>query len=70
MLDRRSLQPPQGLRATINDAYRETELKSITRLIEYASLDEGQVKVVQGVASRLVEAVRRERKKVQELIPF
>jgi len=63
MLDKRSLQSPQGLRAIINEAYRPAELGVITALIEYATLTEGQTAAVRNVATRLVEQVRSERKK-------
>ncbi|WP_133127359.1 bifunctional proline dehydrogenase/L-glutamate gamma-semialdehyde dehydrogenase PutA [Legionella nagasakiensis] len=63
MLDRRTLQPPKGLRATINEAYHENESKNIMHLLENATLTHEQINAVKEVAIQLVEAVRRERKK-------
>ncbi|KTC65957.1 bifunctional PutA protein (plasmid) [Legionella adelaidensis] len=63
MLDKRLLQPPKGLRANINDAYREEELSIVSKLIKEAELSEGQAANVRNLATRLVEQVRSERKK-------
>jgi RHH-type proline utilization regulon transcriptional repressor/proline dehydrogenase/delta 1-pyrroline-5-carboxylate dehydrogenase len=63
MLDRRSLQPPLGVRAAINAAYREDELSVVKRLIDEAVLTENQTAAIRNLATRLVEQVRSERKK-------
>lgn len=63
MLDKRTLLSPKGQRATINDAYRAPELNIITRLIEYAALDDNQLASIRHTATRLVEQVRSLRKK-------
>lgn len=70
MLERHSIQLPQGLRALINQAYRIDELTLMTELIEKAILDNKQVNDIRNQATTLVEQVRAERKKVQELTHF
>ncbi len=63
MLERYSIQPPQGSRALINKAYRVDELTLMSELIEKAALDSGQVTAIRNQATGLVEQVRAERKK-------
>ncbi|KTD19266.1 bifunctional PutA protein [Legionella lansingensis] len=63
MLERYSLQLPQGSRALINKAYRMDELTLMTELIEKAALDSRQVSAIRNQATALVEQVRTERKK-------
>ncbi len=70
MLDRRSLQSPENLRAAINDLYRASELNAVTTLIEHAVLNERQTRDVQSMATRLVEQVRCERKKTTGIDSF
>ena len=70
MLDKQSLQAPQGLRALINEAYRAGELDSITDLIEHAVLNERLTSSVRDLATRLVEQVRKERKKTTGIDSF
>lgn len=70
MLDKQSLQSPQGLRVLINDAYRAEELGIITSLIKNAALEESMCKAVRDLATRLVEQVRVERKKTTGIDSF
>ncbi|WED44486.1 bifunctional proline dehydrogenase/L-glutamate gamma-semialdehyde dehydrogenase PutA [Legionella cardiaca] len=63
MLERYSIQLPQGPRALINKAYRVDELTLMTELIEKAALDNSQVSSIKNKATGLVEQVRAERKK-------
>ncbi len=70
MLDKLSLNTPQGLRAIINDAYRMDELRSVTTLIEQAALTDDQITNVRTLATRLVEQVRAERKKTTGIDSF
>ena len=70
MLDRRSLPFPQGLRATINKAYRADERQVISMLIENASLDDDLNTSIRHLATRLVEQVRAERKKTTGIDSF
>ncbi len=70
MLDRRSIQSPQGLRAEINGAYRAGELGIVTALIESAVLDESLTHSVRDLAARLVEQVRLARKKTTGIDSF
>ncbi|MFY7697250.1 MAG: bifunctional proline dehydrogenase/L-glutamate gamma-semialdehyde dehydrogenase PutA [Legionella sp.] len=62
MLDRRSLQPPHGLRNDINIAYRIKELEAVTTLINHATLSNEQNLQVKKLAIQLVEKVRQQRK--------
>lgn len=62
MLDKRSLQSPEGLRAKINAAYREKELTAVTRLIEQAEFKPQEVEAIRELATKLVVKVRSERK--------
>ncbi|MCX7117330.1 MAG: bifunctional proline dehydrogenase/L-glutamate gamma-semialdehyde dehydrogenase PutA [Legionellales bacterium] len=70
MLNRRSLETPQGLRADINEAYRKNELAIVTALIERAALNEKLTLAVRSLATRLVEQVRQERKKTTGIDSF
>jgi len=70
MLDKRTLQLPQGLRATINDAYRAPELDVISVLIEQAELDSSKASAIRNLAIRLVEQVRAGRKKSMGIDSF
>ena len=63
MLDKETLQPPKGLRAVINEAYRAEELQVVTTLIESALLTEMQKASIRDLATRLVSHVRAARKK-------
>lgn len=63
MLDKRTLTFPQGLRATINEAYRAPELDVMTVLIAAAELTGAQSTAIRKLAIRLVEQVRSGRKK-------
>lgn len=62
MLDKLSRTAPIGLRATVNEAYRMSELRCVTTLIEQASLTDEQVARVRTLATGLVEQVRSLRK--------
>lgn len=70
MLSTRTLQPPQGLRATINDFYHADEHETMTQLINHATLDDKQTKKVKKRATELVEKVRAERKKTTGIDSF
>lgn len=63
MLDKRTLQQPRGLRAVINNAYREEELSIVSKLIKEAELSESQTASIRNLSTGLVEQVRAERKK-------
>ncbi len=63
MLKQHTINAPQGLRASINHAYRQDELTLITELLDHASLTETQTLKVREQASKLVEQVRQDRKK-------
>lgn len=63
MLERQTLQPPQGLRELINNAYRLDELTLMTELINQATLDSNLVDAIRNEATNLVQSVRTERKK-------
>ena len=63
MLERHSLQVPQGTRARINHTYRIDELTLITELLAKATLSEQQLIAIEKVAIRLVEEVRASRRK-------
>ena len=58
MLEQQKIEPPKGIRATINDAYRARELDSITMLLEQATLEKKQISSINQRATHLVEAVR------------
>lgn len=63
MLEQKSIQKPQGLRAQINTAYRMDERSIVSELCEKASLDKQQLSSIKQTAITLVESVRAERKK-------
>src|SRR5580704_6464283 len=63
MLEKQSINLPEGLRAAINQAYRTDELSLITDLCEKAALGQQQMIDIRSSAIKLVEAVRRGRKK-------
>lgn len=63
MLEKQILQIPEGIRAAINHAYRVDELTLITELCKQASLGQQQLTDIRSNATKLVEAVRSERKK-------
>lgn len=63
MLERQSIQVPQGLRAAINNAYRMDELSLVTELCEKAAVDNHVLHAIKADATKLVETVRNERKK-------
>lgn len=63
MLEKQSIIAPEGIRATINDAYRGDELSIITMLCEKAALESNQLAAIKTEAMRLVESVRTQRKK-------
>lgn len=63
MLEKQSINLPEGLRAAINNAYRVDELSLITELCEKAALAQQQMTGIKSSAMKLVEAVRTERKK-------
>lgn len=63
MLDKRTLKMPEGLRASINGAYRAPELDVVSMLIDAAELTDQQRQTVRQLAIRLVEQVRAGRKK-------
>lgn len=70
MLDKRALQFPQGLRASINDVYRASELDVVSTLIEQAELDSNQTTAIRNLAICLVEQVRSGRKKSMGIDSF
>ncbi|WP_133129255.1 bifunctional proline dehydrogenase/L-glutamate gamma-semialdehyde dehydrogenase PutA [Legionella yabuuchiae] len=70
MLDKQSLHQPEGLRAAINDAYREDEYSIVSRLIDRAELDEKTLFSIKQEAKKLVEQVRSERKKSMGIDSF
>lgn len=70
MLDKQHLQFPQGLRATINEAYRISEQDIVTALIKEATLDEKLTVAIRNLAKRLVDKVRTERKKTTGIDSF
>lgn len=63
MLEKQSINLPEGLRSAINQAYRGDELSLITHLCEKAELEQLQMAKVRSSATRLVEEVRAGRKK-------
>lgn len=70
MLDKKTMQAPNGMRAEINEAYRADEHLTISTLIEYAMLDDNMTVAVRSMATRLVEQVRSERKKTTGIDSF
>ncbi|RUR09218.1 bifunctional proline dehydrogenase/L-glutamate gamma-semialdehyde dehydrogenase PutA [Legionella sp. km772] len=63
MLEKKLINIPEGLRGSINQAYRVDELSLITELCEKAALNQMQLEAIRTNATRLVEAVRSGRKK-------
>ncbi|CAM3041445.1 bifunctional proline dehydrogenase/L-glutamate gamma-semialdehyde dehydrogenase PutA [Legionella worsleiensis] len=63
MLEKQSINVPEGLRAAINKAYRADELSLITELCDKAALEPEQQIAIRASAMKLVETVRSERKK-------
>lgn len=63
MLEKQSILLPQGLRAAINEAYRVDELSAVTELCDKALLEPQQLNAIKNSATKLVESVRKERKK-------
>ncbi len=63
MLEKKFINIPEGLRGSINQAYRVDELSLITELCEKAALSQIQLEAIRTNATRLVEAVRSGRKK-------
>lgn len=63
MLEKQSIQAPEGLRAAINNAYRMDELSMISELCDKAALEPQQLTAIKGIAMKLVESVRTQRKK-------
>lgn len=63
MLDKHSLKYPEGLRAKINQLYREQELQVVSNLIDAATLDADMNAAIRQTAIQLVQAVRAGRKK-------
>ncbi|CAM4452274.1 MAG: Bifunctional protein PutA [Legionella sp.] len=63
MLEKQTIQLPEGVRAAINHAYRGDELSLITELCDKADLDTSQLAAIKTSATKLVESVRSDRKK-------
>ncbi|RUR15450.1 bifunctional proline dehydrogenase/L-glutamate gamma-semialdehyde dehydrogenase PutA [Legionella sp. km535] len=63
MLEKQSINVPEGLRAAINKAYRADELSLITELCDKAAIEPHQRTAIRANAMKLVESVRSERKK-------
>lgn len=63
MLEKYRLEPPQGLRAKINNAYRCDEPNLLTFLLEQAALSPQQAQTAHDEAASLVGKVRVARKK-------
>lgn len=63
MLEKHSIDLPEGLRAVINEAYRADELSLITELCEKAAIDPSKMNAIKSSAIKLVESVRVERRK-------
>lgn len=63
MLEKQSILVPKGLRAAINEAYRIDELSAVTELCDKATLEPQQLNAIKISATKLVESVRKERKK-------
>ena len=70
MLDRRSLQSPQGLREVINKAYRGDERGMVSALIDNAALAADLNADVRNLAMRLVAQVRTLRQKTTGIDSF
>lgn len=63
MLEKQSIDRPEGLRATINEAYRVDESSLVTQLSEKSALEPQRVASIQNSARQLIESVRIARKK-------
>jgi RHH-type proline utilization regulon transcriptional repressor/proline dehydrogenase/delta 1-pyrroline-5-carboxylate dehydrogenase len=63
MLDKQTIHPPEGLKQTINDAYRADERSTVSSLIQHARLDTSALVAVEKQATHLVERARADRKK-------
>lgn len=63
MLEKHTIAEPQGLRASINNAYRMDELSLITELCDKAGLPSSQTTSIKSRATKLVESMRSLRKK-------
>lgn len=63
MLQQNATLCPQGQRALINNAYRMDERTLIQELINQATITDAQLAAIRGMATELVEKVRKERKK-------
>ncbi len=70
MLDKRLLTSPQGLRSSINEAYRAPELEVMTSLLSFAELTSQQSASIRQLAIQLVEQVRAGRKKSMGIDSF
>lgn len=70
MLEKQSIQSPQGIRAAINHAYRTDELSLITQLCEKAAVEPQQLAAIENSATKLVESVRTLRKKTTGIDSF
>lgn len=63
MLEKQSMQPPEGIRAAINHAYRADELSLVMELCDKALVEQHQLAAIKTSATKLVESVRSQRKK-------
>lgn len=63
MLEKQPIQLPEGVRAAMSQSYRADELSIITELCDKATLSPQQLDTIKSSATKLVEAVRSERKK-------
>lgn len=63
MLEKKFINTPEGLRGSINQAYRVDELSLVTELCDKAALNLVQLDAIRANATRLVDAVRSGRKK-------
>lgn len=70
MLERQALELPVGVRKEINDAYHVDEHRCVNHLIEKATLTERENIEIRANATKLVEAVRRERRKTTGIDSF
>ena len=70
MLEKYSIEAPKGLRAMMNAAYHVQELRSVTALIEQATLTPAQLEATRLLATRLVQQVRLARKKTTGIDSF
>ncbi|MFZ4077480.1 MAG: bifunctional proline dehydrogenase/L-glutamate gamma-semialdehyde dehydrogenase PutA, partial [Legionellaceae bacterium] len=70
MLEKQNLHPLVGVRAQINDAYRLSEIDSVSMLMKEAALDDEQREQMTQRATSLVQAVREGRKKTTGIDSF